>query len=218
MEDRNPIILGRIGSNPNNPTVTIYGHYDVVPATVHGWDTHPFILTGKDGYLYGRGATDDKGPIVATVFAGMLCRRKEKEEGGEEGGEEEGKREEKRGKVVLTLFLFRFQTVKEMLQSIPSSGNSGQKDLGLNIVFVYEGEEESDSEGKGISPKSLFCFVSFVPPALLFSFCFFFVSSLLLSHFFLLFSSSLLLTLFQVSRTRFYRIRDGSMALRWYLL
>lgn len=63
--------MGRIGSNPKNPTITIYGHYDVVPAHyTDGWETHPFNLTGKDGYLYGRGVTDDKGPIVATVFAG----------------------------------------------------------------------------------------------------------------------------------------------------
>jgi di- and tripeptidase len=28
-EGKNPIILGRMGSNPSNPTITIYGHYDV---------------------------------------------------------------------------------------------------------------------------------------------------------------------------------------------
>ena len=29
-----------------------------------GWDTEPFVLTEKNGKLYGRGATDDKGPVL----------------------------------------------------------------------------------------------------------------------------------------------------------
>lgn len=32
-----------------------------------GWDTEPFVLTEKDGKLYGRGATDDKGPVLAWI-------------------------------------------------------------------------------------------------------------------------------------------------------
>ncbi|RHY27141.1 hypothetical protein DYB32_007015 [Aphanomyces invadans] len=43
---------------------------DVQPAAREdGWDTNPFLLTGQNGYLYGRGTTDDKGPIIATLFA-----------------------------------------------------------------------------------------------------------------------------------------------------
>lgn len=34
-----------------------------------GWNTEPFTLTGKDGYFYGRGATDNKGPILAAACA-----------------------------------------------------------------------------------------------------------------------------------------------------
>ena len=48
----------------------MYGHYDVMPAgDIAAWRTDPWALTGVNGYLYGRGATDDKGPILATVFA-----------------------------------------------------------------------------------------------------------------------------------------------------
>ena len=43
-------------------------HLDVVPAG-EGWDFDPFTLTEKGGFLYGRGAIDDKGPTVAVLFA-----------------------------------------------------------------------------------------------------------------------------------------------------
>lgn len=61
-----PVILGHLGADPKKKTVCIYGHLDVQPAKVSdGWDTDPFVLTEKDGKLYGRGATDDKGPVLA---------------------------------------------------------------------------------------------------------------------------------------------------------
>ncbi|KAF0686080.1 Aste57867_22045 [Aphanomyces stellatus] len=66
----NPIVVGKLIHDPSKPTVLICGHYDVQPAAVEdGWDTNPYILTGQNGYLYGRGTTDDKGPIIATLFA-----------------------------------------------------------------------------------------------------------------------------------------------------
>uniref|UniRef100_A0A3B4FPZ2 Cytosolic non-specific dipeptidase n=1 Tax=Pundamilia nyererei TaxID=303518 RepID=A0A3B4FPZ2_9CICH len=61
-----PIILGQLGSDPAKKTVCIYGHLDVQPANIDdGWDTEPFTLVEKDGKLYGRGSTDDKGPVLA---------------------------------------------------------------------------------------------------------------------------------------------------------
>ncbi|XP_078491250.1 cytosolic non-specific dipeptidase-like [Ciona intestinalis] len=60
-----PIILGSLGENPNKKTLCVYGHLDVQPARVEdGWDTEPFVLTEVDGKLYGRGSTDDKGPVL----------------------------------------------------------------------------------------------------------------------------------------------------------
>lgn len=47
----------------------VYRHYDVIPAPSEGWSSDPFTLTGRNGYLYGRGVTDDKGPIIATACA-----------------------------------------------------------------------------------------------------------------------------------------------------
>lgn len=43
---------------------------DVQPALLEdGWDTDPFVLTEKDGKLYGRGSTDDKGPVLCWLHA-----------------------------------------------------------------------------------------------------------------------------------------------------
>ncbi len=43
-------------------------HLDVVPAG-DGWNTDPFTLTHREGYLLGRGASDNKGPSVLSLFA-----------------------------------------------------------------------------------------------------------------------------------------------------
>ncbi len=46
----------------------IVGHLDVVPEGT-GWDNDPYEMTEKDGFLYGRGTADDKGPVVAGLYA-----------------------------------------------------------------------------------------------------------------------------------------------------
>ncbi len=52
-----------------NIELGILAHLDVVPVQPSGWNTDPFIMTEKDGILYGRGVIDDKGPAVAALFA-----------------------------------------------------------------------------------------------------------------------------------------------------
>lgn len=47
----------------------ILGHLDIVPAGTVGWSLNPFTLTVKDGFYYGRGIVDDKGPILACLYA-----------------------------------------------------------------------------------------------------------------------------------------------------
>ena len=69
-----PILLGEFQSSSSTSmsfkkTVCVYGHLDVQPASKEdGWDTDPFVLTEKDGKLYGRGSTDDKGPALGWLW------------------------------------------------------------------------------------------------------------------------------------------------------
>lgn len=51
------------------PELGILAHLDVVPVTEKDWSFPPFDLTEQDGVLYGRGVTDDKGPLLAALFA-----------------------------------------------------------------------------------------------------------------------------------------------------
>lgn len=53
----------------DDPELGILAHLDVVPAQPENWASDPFVLTEKDGVLYGRGAIDDKGPAVAALWA-----------------------------------------------------------------------------------------------------------------------------------------------------
>lgn len=65
-----PLVIGNLGNDPNKKTVLIYGHLDVQPAAMSdGWDTEPFVLTEKNGNFYGRGSTDDKGPVLGWINA-----------------------------------------------------------------------------------------------------------------------------------------------------
>jgi acetylornithine deacetylase/succinyl-diaminopimelate desuccinylase-like protein len=65
-----PAIVGRIGRDPALRTVLIYGHYDVQPVEpLSAWQTAPFAPVVRAGYLYGRGASDDKGPLFAHLKA-----------------------------------------------------------------------------------------------------------------------------------------------------
>ncbi|KAH8818878.1 hypothetical protein DL96DRAFT_1622249 [Flagelloscypha sp. PMI_526] len=100
---RNPLVLGTFtGTQPtNSPSaktrILFYGHYDVVSAHVKQWESGPYTLSGRNGYLYGRGVTDNKGPIMAIASAASSLLRERK--------------------------------------------------LGVDVVFLIEGEEESGSGG-----------------------------------------------------------------------
>lgn len=65
-----PILLGTLGNDPKKNTICLYGHLDVQPADISdGWDSEPFILTERNNKLYGRGSTDDKGPVLGWFHA-----------------------------------------------------------------------------------------------------------------------------------------------------
>ncbi|CAL7935327.1 unnamed protein product [Xylocopa violacea] len=94
-----PVLLGTLGCDPKKKTVLLYGHLDVQPALKEdGWDTDPFNLIEKDGKLFGRGSSDDKGPVLCWIHA---------------------------------------------LEAYKAIG----VDIPVNLKFVFEGMEESGSEG-----------------------------------------------------------------------
>ena len=58
------------GSNTDDEIVGALCHLDVVPAgELHKWDSNPFELAIRDGIMYGRGVTDNKGAAVAVLHA-----------------------------------------------------------------------------------------------------------------------------------------------------
>ncbi len=67
----NPIVCGEVlTNNEEAKTVLFYGHYDVQPPDpLEEWDSSPFEPTIRNGRLYGRGAGDNKGQLLAHVLA-----------------------------------------------------------------------------------------------------------------------------------------------------
>jgi acetylornithine deacetylase/succinyl-diaminopimelate desuccinylase-like protein len=67
---RHPIVYAEWLGAPGKPTVLVYGHYDVQPAEpLEPWLSPPFEPTVRDGNLYARGATDDKGQMFTHLKA-----------------------------------------------------------------------------------------------------------------------------------------------------
>lgn len=68
---RHPLVYADwLHAGPDAPTVLIYGHYDVQPVDpLELWQTPPFEPVVRDGYLYARGASDDKGQLFIQVKA-----------------------------------------------------------------------------------------------------------------------------------------------------
>lgn len=102
-EPYNPIVFAKFRGNPSTAAsrkkILFYGHYDVIAAeNEHSkWKHDPFTLTGEGGYLYGRGISDNKGPIMAAIYAAHEL--------------------------------------------------ANEQNLGADIIFLIEGEEESGSRG-----------------------------------------------------------------------
>ena len=64
-----PVVVAKNAHQPGRPTVMIYGHYDVQPADPLAlWKTLPFEPRIEDGVVYARGATDNKGQILAHII------------------------------------------------------------------------------------------------------------------------------------------------------
>lgn len=67
-----PVVLAKYGNDASKKNILIYGHLDVQPALKEdGWNTDPFTLVVDEekDVMYGRGSTDDKGPVIGWLNA-----------------------------------------------------------------------------------------------------------------------------------------------------
>ena len=63
-----PVVTASWRGAPGKPTVLVYGHFDVQPPDpLEAWKTPPFEPEIRDSRLYGRGASDDKGPMLIPI-------------------------------------------------------------------------------------------------------------------------------------------------------
>ncbi|CCF55801.1 hypothetical protein KAFR_0A03660 [Kazachstania africana CBS 2517] len=69
----NPVIFAVFkgtGSASHKKSILWYGHYDVISAGERDrWNTDPFVLTNENGYMKGRGVTDNKGPLISAIYS-----------------------------------------------------------------------------------------------------------------------------------------------------
>ena len=64
----NPVVSGEWLGAPGQQTILVYGHYDVQPPDpLEKWVSAPFTPTVRDGRLYARGVSDDKGPMLIPI-------------------------------------------------------------------------------------------------------------------------------------------------------
>lgn len=70
FDSGHPLVYGERLDAPGKPTLLVYGHYDVQPAEpLEPWHSPPFEPTVRDGNVYARGATDDKGQMLTHLKA-----------------------------------------------------------------------------------------------------------------------------------------------------
>jgi acetylornithine deacetylase/succinyl-diaminopimelate desuccinylase-like protein len=71
LGDQNPIVYGELKANRDDaPDVIVYGHYDVQDVGPAGeWQSDPFEPTVRDGRLFARGSSDDKGNFMPVLHA-----------------------------------------------------------------------------------------------------------------------------------------------------
>ena len=74
-DENRAVLVGRIRGNGTKRPVILLAHMDVVGVERGRWSVDPFAGEVRDGYLYGRGAIDDKGMLAANLMAMLLTKR-----------------------------------------------------------------------------------------------------------------------------------------------
>ncbi len=69
-----PNVIAKLGKNENGRRLLIPAHMDVVPAG-EGWEGDPFEVIEKDGKLYGRGTSDNKGQLASILVAADILKK-----------------------------------------------------------------------------------------------------------------------------------------------
>jgi predicted dipeptidase len=67
--DAGPVTEVELAGPAGGPTLGLMVHGDIQPAGDSEWTVPPFTCTRKEGYFYGRGVADDKGPLVQALLA-----------------------------------------------------------------------------------------------------------------------------------------------------
>src|SRR5262245_16050059 len=68
-------LIARLKGNGTKKPLLLMGHLDVVGVERDKWTVEPFAATITDGYLYGRGASDDKGMVAANLAVFLKLHR-----------------------------------------------------------------------------------------------------------------------------------------------
>ena len=68
-------LVARIRGNGGKRPILVMAHTDVVGVQRENWSVDPFAAVAKDGYIYGRGALDDKDNVTASLMLMLLLRR-----------------------------------------------------------------------------------------------------------------------------------------------
>src|SRR5215216_2211883 len=75
LDPKRPNLVARLRGSGKKRPVLIMGHTDVVNVDAAKWTHPPFSATRADGYVYGRGAVDDKDNVVAGLMVMLLLKR-----------------------------------------------------------------------------------------------------------------------------------------------
>jgi len=145
-------LLGKVGKG--KPIVFVPAHTDVVPVG-EGWETEPFDPVIKDGFMYGRGTTDNKGALVSLLLLAAFLKKHEEKFTGtllvgavadEECGSEMGIK-----------YLLEHKLVEADYAIVPDTGTSiysisrGEKGLFHVEVFFHGKQAHGSSPELGLN-------------------------------------------------------------------